>query len=110
TLQCWGGNQYGQLGDGTTEGRSRPAVVEGVHDVTSVHAGRHTCAVGEHTLCWGENRYGELYDGTFDAHPRPHETSIEGPIDTHAVTTCSLLGSGAVQCCGRVPDPSYWER
>ena len=103
TLSCWGSNRYGQLGDGTTVDRLTPASVAGLTDVTSVHAGRHTCAVTRgQTLCWGENRYGELYDGTRVPRARPHATRIAGRMDVHAVTTCSERAADTIECCGRV--------
>ena len=64
TLWCWGGNEVGQLGDGTT--RSRPAPVRVGTDANwagvSVGADR-TCAVRTtHTLwCWGDRSSGGLF-------------------------------------------------
>ncbi|MFM9379366.1 protein kinase domain-containing protein [Gordonia sp. VNK21] len=55
-LYCWGGNQYGQVGDGTTDARRTPVKVAGLKDVTSVSVGIFsTCAVAEaKAYCWGE--------------------------------------------------------
>lgn len=55
SARCWGDNDHGQLGDGTTEGRYRPAVVKGLSGATAIAAGdTATCALvkGE-LLCWG---------------------------------------------------------
>src|SRR6516164_8625254 len=36
TVQCWGDNRWGQLGDGTTTARLRPTPVSGLSDVTGI--------------------------------------------------------------------------
>jgi alpha-tubulin suppressor-like RCC1 family protein len=62
---CWGQNQHGQLGDGTTGASSAPVEVRGLSDVQHVEAGVHTtCALttdGD-VHCWGER---------FGVNPRP---------------------------------------
>jgi alpha-tubulin suppressor-like RCC1 family protein len=63
---CWGANDQGQLGDGTTDARPLPAPVPSLTDVQQVAAGRaHTCARqrGGAIFCWGGNDAGQLGDG-----------------------------------------------
>ena len=46
TIQCWGENAYGQLGNGTTTGSNTPVTVSGISGATYVSAGfEATCAV-----------------------------------------------------------------
>ena len=61
---CWGENNDGRLGDGTTTTRYTPAAVSGLSSgVTAIAAGSdHTCALTNTggVLCWGDNYYGQL--------------------------------------------------
>ena len=53
---CWGANDAGQLGDGTTEKRSAPVVVKGVTGVKQLALGvHHSCALRNDgsVTCWG---------------------------------------------------------
>ena len=65
-VKCWGGNWYGQLGDGTTRSRTTPMdVAELWSGVSATAAGEsHTCAIrAAGVKCWGANLYGQLGDG-----------------------------------------------
>ena len=66
---AWGGNQYGQLGDGTTTNRATPVMVKkptgAPKDFTyaQVSAGYgHSLALGSdgYVYAWGYNNYGQL--------------------------------------------------
>ena len=69
-LFCWGSDQYGQLGNGTTTGNQpRPVLVSPNGDfansgVTHVDAGgEYTCAVEDgEVFCWGRRNVGVLGD------------------------------------------------
>lgn len=66
-LVCWGFNDQGQLGDGTTEPRPTPAAVMGVLTASAVTAGAaYTCTAwpDRRVFCWGANALGQLGDGT----------------------------------------------
>ena len=74
TVSCWGGNEYGQVGDGTTINRTTPTAVPGLVGVKDLVAGEnHVCALltDETVTCWGYNVHGELGDGTTINRARP---------------------------------------
>jgi alpha-tubulin suppressor-like RCC1 family protein len=67
-VQCWGGNNDGQLGNGTFTDSSTPVSATGISTATTVAAGyNNTCAVitSGGIKCWGTNLHGEVGDGTF---------------------------------------------
>ena len=107
TLQCWGRNTAGQLGDGTQEEKHTPVAVEGLdEEVVEVAAsGSFTCArtVTGKLFCWGFNLNGELGNGTTTSSLVPVEVQVGGPASAIAVSrshSCALLADGRVQCWG----------
>src|SRR5438445_10676824 len=70
TVQCWGRNNFGQLGngDGNLTSSSVPVAVRGLTTATGVVTGdAHTGALlGDGTVqCWGVGDSGQRGDGTF---------------------------------------------
>ncbi|MCB1394792.1 MAG: chromosome condensation regulator RCC1 [Rhodobacter sp.] len=63
-VYCWGDNDAGQLGDGTTRDRWRPVQVVGMDGgVQAIVAGNyHTCAIADEgrVFCWGANHDGQI--------------------------------------------------
>lgn len=103
---CWGGNDYGMLGDGSTSSSSIPVAVAGGLRFTSLTAG-HVFMCGLSTdgdaYCWGNQVYGQLGDGTHVGRATP--TRVTGGIKfaslaTGGYHTCGLTASGAAYCWG----------
>jgi alpha-tubulin suppressor-like RCC1 family protein len=105
-VRCWGRNQMGQLGDGTTIQRDAPVDVLGVRDAVSIATGyAHTCVVtkGGAARCWGANWYGMLGDGTTTNSLEPVEVSGVTSAASVAIwnlTTCATMRDGTARCWG----------
>ncbi len=105
---CWGGNEDGELGDGTTTNRSTPGQVSGLESgVAAIGVGsRHACALttGGGVLCWGDNEVGQIGDGTTTNRLVPTPVSgLETGVTAIAVGgwhTCALTAAGGVVCWG----------
>ena len=107
---CWGSNDEGQLGDGTTQVRTSPGDPVDLDGEVAIAIGAgdaFTCALmeGGAIRCWGINEYGQLGDGTSAGRPQPGAAvELPGPAtrlfvgNEHA---CALLDDGAVSCWGR---------
>jgi alpha-tubulin suppressor-like RCC1 family protein len=109
---CWGGNNHGQLGDGSLENKMVPVSPTGLQSgVAAVSAGgESTCAVttAGGVLCWGCNDRGQVGDGTtVDALvPTPVVDLSTGvaAVSVGGFHTCALTTTGGVLCWGRGAD------
>ncbi len=130
TVECWGANGAGELGNGTTISSTVPTPVANITNAIAIAAGgsngtmdgEFTCAVlADGTVqCWGDNTWDDLGDGTA-AGPNGSgvgpETCPGGPCSTTPVAVanvagataiatgdtgaCALLAQGAIACWGR---------
>jgi alpha-tubulin suppressor-like RCC1 family protein len=107
-VKCWGANESGQLGDGTTADRGKPVDVLGLAGgVSAIAAGaNHTCALGMNggLKCWGSNRYGQLGDGTLENRSAPGDVSgLAAGVDSVAAGgshTCAIASGVKLMCWG----------
>jgi alpha-tubulin suppressor-like RCC1 family protein len=108
-VKCWGYNDSGQLGEGTTTDSSVPVDVVGLSGgARSIAAGwGHTCAltVRDGILCWGSNKYGQLGDGTAKE-TRGSIGAVAGlssgveALSASGGQSCALTTGGGVKCWG----------
>ena len=118
TVDCWGLNSSGQLGNNTVVNAKTPVQVHAVNNlgflsgVTAISAGgNHTCAALASGLvgCWGLNTSGQLGNNTVVNTKTPvlvHGAGNVGvlggvkAIDAGGSHSCAMLTGGSVDCWG----------
>jgi hypothetical protein len=111
TMACWGKNDHGQLGNGTTsDAAAAVPVVDGmakpVAGITAISAGAaHTCALKSDrtVLCWGDDSAGQLgYGGSAAVNkvPMPAALTTITSVAAGAHHTCATINRGETWCWG----------
>ncbi|HKO53615.1 MAG TPA: hypothetical protein VJV79_38165 [Polyangiaceae bacterium] len=104
-VKCWGYNEHGELGNGSTRTSSVPINVIGLSSgVLAVSVGVDACALTSAggVKCWGANGFGQLGNGS---------RSSAVPLDVEGVSSgivsislgsvaCALRSIGTVRCWG----------
>jgi alpha-tubulin suppressor-like RCC1 family protein len=106
---CWGLNDFGQLGDGSTTDHHTPGTAAGGLTFASLTAGgKHTCGLTSSgaAYCWGLNEFGQLGDGSTSTRLTP--VAVASGLMFASLTaglehTCGLVSGGAAYCWGYNP-------
>ena len=105
---CWGRNDYGQRGNGSTGGAAVSKVTSS-EPFTTIDAGYwHACATtrASEVFCWGYGNGGEIGDGTTTMRLLPTRVT-GGLLAERAVAaefrSCGLAASGTLSCWGFNP-------
>ncbi len=105
-VRCWGRNNHGQLGNGSTQESHVPTTVSLPAAAQALAAGgQHACAVltNGDAYCWGENAFGQIGDGSQRDQLNPMKVTLPGPAAEMAAGddhTCARLQNGHVWCWG----------
>lgn len=114
---CWGGNLYGQLGDGSFSSRLRPTQVATPLKFDEVAAGgwpggisppqAHSCGrLGQQVFCWGSFQSDQLGDGSGPCSDAFAPTNCLSPLPREAtIRGRSLSVGGRHTCTFRDGDP-----
>lgn len=113
---CWGFNEYGQVGSGTSSTEAMPVKVAmpNSESVIQVEPGNvHTCALTSNgkAYCWGANKYGQLGNGSTTSQVTPTGVSMPTGVNfTHIEAggehndlqgyTCALGSNQKAYCWG----------
>jgi alpha-tubulin suppressor-like RCC1 family protein len=106
SVNCWGDNVSGQLGDGTRATAVTPVAVAGITTAVAVSSGDfHTCGVlgNGSVMCWGLNFSGQLGDGTgWDSNTPVQVSGISTAtaVSAGVIHTCAVLQDGTARCWG----------
>lgn len=108
SVQCWGRNDQGQLGNSTINASATPVNVKnlsvGVRVIAA--AAMHTCVItnANDVKCWGDNATGQLGDGTTADRNSPTTvaglTNAGNALATGVWHTCVAINDGSVSCWG----------
>jgi uncharacterized repeat protein (TIGR01451 family) len=101
TVQTWGSNEFGQLGNGTFTNSNNPFQVANLSEVNFITAGENYSMVLQNDgslWTWGHNLYGQLGDGTI--------TNRNIPVQIAG--TWTSIAAGYAHSIGIKSDGSLW--
>ncbi len=108
SMLCWGGNFYGQLGNGSIGGNlAAPERIGTATNWLAASAGSdHTCALKKNgsLYCWGYNYYGELGTGNNSYKDKPARVGKKlywRSLDSGDFFSCALKANHSLWCWGK---------
>lgn len=115
TVIAWGPNQFGQVGDGTTDPKTFPVRVRGVNGVgylqniiqiATGNGNGYGLTEDGKVVSWGSNSFGQTGTGTFNTPVLYPEYVLKAPGDT--LKNVQSISAGGVFCLALLCDGSVW--
>jgi alpha-tubulin suppressor-like RCC1 family protein len=106
TVWAWGDNQYGGLGNGTTNTQLTPTQIPGLSGITKVSAGLQSAVFLKNdgtVFAVGRNTFSELGNGTTTSSSVVVQSAITGVDDISVSNPC-----GASHVLAHKPDGTLW--
>jgi len=101
SVLCWGSNEFGQLGNGSTTSITSPVQVVGLTaSAVSIAAGSEsTCALtaAGTVWCWGDNSNGQLGNGTYTQSTVP--VQVMDPTGNAPLSNVARIAAGQSHAC-----------
>jgi alpha-tubulin suppressor-like RCC1 family protein len=110
SVRCWGGNESGQLGNGSTLPVDGSVDIGNLTNIKEIQAGGHddagfTCVIdeGAKAWCWGDNTSGQL--GIDNKQNQSEPNLVEGISNVEHLSLgsrhmCAIFNGGKVNCWG----------
>ncbi|KJS59747.1 RCC1 domain-containing protein [Streptomyces rubellomurinus] len=103
TVQSWGANTFGQLGDGSVFSHNAPGQVVNLSNVTDIAGGgAHSLALlaDQTVVAWGHNNYGQLGNGT--------NTDSSVPVRVEGLNKVIAIAAGLNHSIALREDGTVW--
>lgn len=104
TVWAWGANTFGNLGDGTTEGKNAPVQVSGLSHVAAISAGfGHGLALkSDGTVwAWGNNVSGQVGQAASTA-------PVKSPVQVGGLSNVIAVAAGGLHSLALKSDGTVW--
>ena len=116
-VYCWGKNDQGQLGDGTTTDRNKPVLASAVSSVIGSSTIKqlrvshdHTCILlsNNEVYCWGAGAQGQLANGSTSGSQSPVKVTMPNAAADNTIVSitagsqysCAVTSRGHAYCWG----------